>query len=168
MITYIALRHHELLDHSGYPGGEELASEIHPLARIVAVVDAYDLATSWKNDEEPQNPTDFVEKVLKAADEAYEKKTLALARGIDLTTLIAAVAHHFELDLDIIISSSRQRTVAEARSIICCLAVDQLMIHGIEVARQLTLSTSAVSKLAGRGRFNPVSKKIARELFDFA
>jgi REP element-mobilizing transposase RayT len=119
-------------------------------------------------DERILGSSDFVEKVLKAADEAYEKKTLALARGIDLITLIAAVADHFEMDTDIIISSSRQRTVAKARSIICCLAVDQLMIHGAEVARHLNLSTSAVSKLAGRGRLNPDAKEIARDIFDFA
>jgi REP element-mobilizing transposase RayT len=118
-------------------------------------------------DERILGDSDFVEKVLKQADEDLEKKTLAMAKGLDLEKLIAAVAAHFEMDSEIIKSSSRQRTVAQARSIICCLAVDQLMIHGAEVARQLDLSTSAVSKLASRGRSDPISKEVARELFDF-
>jgi REP element-mobilizing transposase RayT len=118
-------------------------------------------------DERILGDSDFVEKVLKQADEDLEKKTLAMAKGLDLEKLIAAVAAHFEMDSEIIKSSSRQRTVAQARSIICGLAGDQLMIHGAEVARQLDLSTSAVSKLASRGRSDPISKEVARELFDF-
>jgi REP element-mobilizing transposase RayT len=119
-------------------------------------------------DERILGRSDFVEKVLKAADEAYEKKTLALAKGMDLKALICAVAGHFEIDSDIVKSSSRQRTVSRVRSIICCLAVDQLMIRGAEVARQLNLTTSAVSKLAGRGRLDPAAKEIAGDIFDFS
>ena len=111
---------------------------------------------------------DFVEKVLKQANEAYEKKTLALAKGLSLDNLVAAVADHFSIESDIIRSSSRQRMVAKARSIVCCLAVDQLMVHGAEVARRLNLSTSAVSKLASRGRMDPAAKEIAKEIFGFS
>ena len=115
-------------------------------------------------DERILGSSDFVEKVLEQANEAYEKKTLAMAKGLDLETLIAAVADHFKIDSDIIKSSSRQRTVARVRSIICCLAVDQLIIPGAEVARQLNISTSAVSKLASRGRSDPIAKEVAMEL----
>jgi len=73
LIPYIALRHHELLDYSGYPGGEDLGSEIHPLARIVGIVDAYDMATSRKNGKEPQqSPTDFIEEIL-MNEKKYDK-----------------------------------------------------------------------------------------------
>ena len=118
-------------------------------------------------DERILGSSDFVENVLKRANEAYEQQTLALAKGLDLKALITVVADYFEIDADIFKSSSRQRTVSRARSIICCLAVDQLMVYGAEVARQLNLSTSAVSKLASRGRLDPLSKKIAEKLFDF-
>jgi REP element-mobilizing transposase RayT len=117
-------------------------------------------------DERILGDRDFVEKILKQADEALEKKTLAMAKGLDLEKLIAAVADHFEMDSEIIKSASRQRTVAQVRSIICCLAVDQLMIHGAEVARRLNLSASAVSKLTSRGRSDPISKAVAGVLFD--
>jgi REP element-mobilizing transposase RayT len=117
-------------------------------------------------DERILGSSDFVEKVLKKVDETYEKKTLALARGIDLNVLIAAVSEHYGIDSDVVKSSSRQRMVAKVRSIICCLAVDQLMIHGSDVARQMNLSTSAVSKLASRGRRDPAVKEIARDIFD--
>ena len=117
-------------------------------------------------DERILGSSDFVEKVLKKANETYEKKTLALASGLDLNTLIDAVAAIFEIDTDVVKSSSRQRIVAKVRSIICCLAVDQLMIHGAEVARQMNLSTSAVSKLASRGRMDPAVKEIASKILN--
>ncbi len=68
------------------------------------------------------------------------------------------------LDVDLILSSSRQRTVALARSIICCLAVDQLLLSGTYVACRLNLTPSAVSKLVSRGRLETETRVIAKEL----
>jgi len=116
-------------------------------------------------DERILGSSDFVESVLHRANEAYEKRTLAIAKGLDIDRLIEAVLKHFELDLDILMSSSRQKAVAQARGIICCLAVDQLMISGREVARKLHLSASAVSKLAARGRSDGLAKKIGDCIF---
>ncbi|UCE52696.1 MAG: transposase [Desulfobacterales bacterium] len=118
-------------------------------------------------DERILGSSDFVEAALKQANEFYEKKTLALAKGIDLDTLIKSVAEYFKLDADLLKSSSRQRKVAQVRAIICGLAVDHLMISGAEVARLLNLSPSAVSKLASRGRGDAVLRKIAQDIFNF-
>ena len=85
-------------------------------------------------------------------------------KGINLDHLIGIVAARLELDVDLILSSSRQRTVALARSIICCLAVDQLMLSGTLVASQLNLTPSAVSKLVSRGRLETETREIAKEL----
>jgi hypothetical protein len=51
-----------------------------------------------------------------------------------------------------------------ARSIICCLAVDQLMLSGTFVACRLILTPSAVSKLVSRGRQEMETREIAKEL----
>ena len=99
-------------------------------------------------DERILGSSTFVESVLKLANEVYEKKPLALAKGLDPDKLIAAVADYFDIDEKLIRSLSRQRIVARARSIICCLAIDRLMVSGTDVARKLNLSLSAVSKLA--------------------
>jgi chromosomal replication initiation ATPase DnaA len=72
------------------------------------------------------------------------------AKGINLDHLIDLVADRLDFDVDLILSSSRQLTAALARSIICCLAVDQLMLSGTFVACQLNLTPSAVSKLVSR------------------
>ena len=63
-------------------------------------------------------------------------------------------------------SSSRQRIVAHARSIICALAVDRLAVSGAHVASMLNLSPSAVSKLASRGRKDSRREKIENDIFD--
>jgi hypothetical protein len=57
-----------------------------------------------------------------------------------------------------------QRTVALARSIICCVAVDQLMLSGTFVANRLNLTPSAVSKLVSRGRLETKTREITKEL----
>ena len=119
------------------------------------------------SDERILGSNDFVESVLKQANEEYEKKTLAMAKGLDLDTLVGAVAKQFSIDPDIIKSSSKQRTVARARSIISYLAIDKLMISGADVARKLNLSPSAVSKSAVRGRVDRFRKQIENNIFDF-
>lgn len=85
-------------------------------------------------DERILGSSDFVESVLKQANEEYEKKTFAMAKDLDMDTLVDTVAKHFGIDWGIMKSSSKQRTVSRARAIICYLAVDKLMISGADVA----------------------------------
>ena len=118
------------------------------------------------SDERVLGSSDFVETVLKKADEDLEKKTLALSKDMDLTHLIGAVSHHFGLNIKQIKSRSRKNAVARARSIICCLAIDKLMNSGADVARELNLTPSAVSKLASRGRKDNLCEAIEMKLFD--
>ena len=113
-------------------------------------------------DERILGSSDFVESVMRRANETYERQTMAMAKGLDLEAVMAAVLKHLKLDRALVASSSRQRTVARARGIICCLAVDQLMISGREVSRKLHLSPSAVSKLAARGRMDDLVNRIWR------
>jgi hypothetical protein len=123
-----------------------------------------DTATRVISDERILGSSEFVEKVLKSANEAYDRRAAIQAEGIDLEQLIGIVAARLDLGVDLILSSSRQRTVALARSIICCLAVDQLLLSGTEVAGRLNLTPSAVSKLASRGRLKMETGEIAKEL----
>jgi len=79
---------------------------------------------------------DFVESVLKQANEEFEKKTLAKAKGLNLNTLLDAVAIFFNIDSKTIVGSSKQRTVSRARSIICYLAMNKMGISGAQIARE--------------------------------
>lgn len=117
-------------------------------------------------DERILGSSDFVESVLKEVNESYDRKTLAMRKGLDLDILIRAVADHFKLDGDTLTQASKQRIVCRARSIICCLAVDRLALSGVDVARKLNLSPSAVSKLLVRGRKDSLAKEMAIDLLD--
>ena len=117
------------------------------------------------SDERILGSSDFVESVLKQANEEYEKKTYAIAKGLNLDKLMARVADHFEIDASLLVTSSRQRIVARARSIISVLAIDRLAVSGAHVASMLNLSPSAVSKLASRGRKDRLREKIENDIF---
>jgi len=80
---------------------------------------------------------------------------------IRLSQLIDNVAARLDMAVELILSPSRQRSVAMARSIICCVAVDQLMLSNTFVASRLNLTPSAVSKLVSRGRLEAETRKIA-------
>ena len=123
-----------------------------------------DTETRIVSDERILGSSEFVEKVLKSANEAYERKTAIQAKGINIDHLVDIVAARMNIDVNLILSSSRQRAVARARSIICCLAVDQLMLKGTYVACRLNLTPSAVSKLVSRGRIETQTMKLAKEL----
>jgi len=111
---------------------------------------------------------DFVENVLKQANEEYEKKTLVKAKGLDLDILVDAVAKCFDVDSKILKGSSKQRTVSRARSIICYLGINKMGISGATIARKLMLSPSTVSKSSARGQTDSLTKQIENEIFDYS
>jgi len=108
---------------------------------------------------------DFVESVSRQAHETNDQQSLAMAKGVDLDTLIGGVANHFQIEPQVIKSASKKRTITRARAIVCCLAVDQLMLSAADVARKLSLTPSAVSKLLVRERQDGLAKTMAKEIF---
>ena len=77
---------------------------------------------------------------------------------------LAQVADHFGVDKEVIQSPSKQRNASRARSLLCHLAVNRLMISCVEVAKKLNLSQFAVSKAAFRGRSDSLAVEIEQEL----
>ena len=109
---------------------------------------------------------EFVESVLKRAQEDYEKSVKAQVKGFDLDTLIDQVSRHFKIDAERIKSTAKQRHVSRARSLLCYLAVNRLKISAAEIARKLNVAPSTVSKCIYRGQSDEMSKKLAKDLFD--
>jgi hypothetical protein len=103
---------------------------------------------------------EFVELVLKQANEDYERKTLAREKGFNLDFIISKVSDNFDVKPEFIKNTGKQRKVSRARSIVCFLAADKLGISGRQVARKLNLSPSAVSKALIRGRNDHLSESI--------
>ena len=84
-----------------------------------------------------------------------------------MNTLIESVAEIFEIDSKILKGSGKQRTVSQARSIICYLAIHKMGISGVEIARKLKLSPSTVSKSAVRGQNESLTENIEKEIFAY-
>lgn len=115
------------------------------------------------SDERILGSSDFVSFVLTNAHEDYEKRMRA--KNMDLSTLITFVAGEMDADESVVRSTVKQRAAARARAIIAHLVVDRLRISGAELATHLNVTPSACSKLAHRGRNDPLSLEIEERLF---
>ena len=104
-----------------------------------------------KGDERILGDSDFVEKVLKKANEHLAQRTLLQASGPDLAQLIKKVANFYQIDIAELKTASKARPVSLARSILCYLAVRKLLFSCAEVARALNITPSAVSKAVTKG-----------------
>jgi hypothetical protein len=104
-----------------------------------------------KGDERIPGSTEFVRQVLEAAGEQMDRKVLAVSGGLTVETLIARVAEHFNLTASELKSASKVRRVSHARTIFRVLAVRDPGANCIELAWNLGLSPSAVSKTVARG-----------------
>jgi putative transposase len=116
------------------------------------------------SDERILGSSDFVVSVLKQANEDYKKRISA--RNLNLDAVITFIASYYGVDEVFIKSTAKERTVSQARAITAHIAIDRLHISGAAIAGKLNLTPSAVSKLAARGRLDPLSPVIEAQLFD--
>jgi HD-GYP domain-containing protein (c-di-GMP phosphodiesterase class II) len=71
----IILRHHERLDGKGYPDGIS-GSELHPLARIAAVVEAFDAMTSLRAYGRAMSPDQAMRALLAETNTAFDRQVV--------------------------------------------------------------------------------------------
>jgi putative transposase len=105
-----------------------------------------------KGDERILGSSDFVLEALKKSGEEFEKSTLLKKQGIDFEVLLTKVAKYYDIDIDELRSSTKQRGIVNARSVLCCLAVRKLKVSCIAVSKKLNISPAAVSKSVSRGK----------------
>jgi hypothetical protein len=117
------------------------------------------------SDERILGSREFVETVLKRADEEYERKTLAQLEGLDVDSLIDRISDYFGIDREALKSASKRREVCRARWPLCYLAVGKLMISCADMARRLNVSPSSVSESVIRGRCDSLLAEIEKEVF---
>ena len=108
----------------------------------------------------------FVEDVLKHAQEAYEWRTFAKAKGITVEYVTKSVCKEFDIQPVLVRSKGRQRILSRARSIICWLCVNKLEESSRLVAQTLGMSPSAVSKALPRGSRDTKSESIWRDILN--
>lgn len=115
------------------------------------------------SDERVLGSSDFVRSVLRKAHKVYNKRLQA--KGLTLDSLITFVADQCGAHETLIKSAVKQRIASQARAIVVHLAIDRLRISGADLSRKLNLTPSAVSRLAGRGRTDPLAETIDNALW---
>jgi len=95
--------------------------------------------------------SDFVEEVLKAAEETLERKYQLKSQGYNINKLADRVAEIFPIKAKEIFQPGKQPVKVKARSLLCYWAVRELGYTITNLAPKLKISQSAVSMSAQRG-----------------
>jgi REP element-mobilizing transposase RayT len=109
------------------------------------------------SDERILGDGDFVETVLKTANEQLEKRYLLKSRGYDLPQVAGKVAALMNMPVEMVWEKSRRPQIVKARDLICYWAYDELGISITALAQQFQRSQSAISIAVRRG------EKLAKE-----
>ena len=117
-----------------------------------------------KGDERILGSSDFVERVLKEANEQLEQRLQLDASGPGLDELIGKVAVTFKLPVSDLKTSSKNRRIVRARALLCYLAVRKLRFSCADVARRLNISPNTVSMAVSRGQKIEDIKTIQKQL----
>jgi hypothetical protein len=104
-----------------------------------------------KSDERILGDGDFVEDVLRSAEESMEKRYALRARGFDLAKTARRVAEVLGVKQDDVWARGRYPHIVQARSLLCYWAVRELGATMSSLAARLGISTPAVSKSVSRG-----------------
>ena len=123
-----------------------------------------DIGIRIKGDERLLGSSDFVERVLKQANEQLEEKYRLQGSVVSLEALVKKVAHHFDIDPGNLKSASKERTVTEARRVLCYIAVRKLGYKCTDVSKALDISAVTVSKAASLGSKLSTIGKIQKEI----
>ena len=109
------------------------------------------------SDERILGDGDFVESVLKAANEQLEKRYQLKSSGFDLPQVAAKVAALTNIPVEMVWEKSRRPQVVKARDLICYWANLELGISITSLAKQFERSQSTMSVAVRRG------EKLAKE-----
>jgi len=95
---------------------------------------------------------EFVESVLKEAEENIERRQRLRAQGYDFQKVVSRAGELIGLKVEEVIKPGKQPQRVQARSLVCYWAVIELGLVGTSVAKMLGMSQPAVSKAVQRGR----------------
>jgi len=104
-----------------------------------------------KCDERILGNSEFVEQVLKEADERLEQRYALEAKGYDFNTVIERVAQVLSINVSDALKRSKDPQTVKARSLLCFWANRELGMTTVEISHRLKVSQSAVSRASMRG-----------------
>ena len=105
-----------------------------------------------KGDERILGDGDFVENVLKSAQEELEQKYDLKAKGYDFDWVTERVAEVMSVEIEQVTAFGKSPQTVNARSLLCFWANRKLGMTTIEIGRKLNISQSAVSRSSMRGQ----------------
>jgi hypothetical protein len=105
-----------------------------------------------KGDERILGQGDFVESVLKAAQENLDRKSKIRALGYDFDWLVDRVLGLFGLTLTELLTGGKQRRTVQARSVLCYWGTRELGMSAVGISKKLNIASSTASESATRGR----------------
>jgi putative transposase len=160
--SYLALRHYRNFIQKGIAQGKRSDLIGGGLVRSVggwsALKSLRQAKIYQKGDERILGDGEFVEKTLKAANEAMKKKYVLQAQGVDLNKITTRVANLLDMDVEEVWAAGRYSRIVKARSLLCYWAVRELGISMALLSKKLNISIPAVSKSVVRG------EKITRDM----
>ena len=109
-------------------------------------------AARMKSDERILGDGDFVENVLKKAQESLERKYKFDAQGYDFDWLVNRVAQCLSIEPKDVLTRGKYKQTVKARSLLCYWGTQELGMTTVELAKKLNLAQPTVSQSAMRGR----------------
>jgi len=104
-----------------------------------------------KGDERILGDSDFVETVLKACQDKFDRKYLLKSGGHDFYTVVDRVAKVLGINRSEVLSSGRQPHKVQARSLLCFWASRELGMSMVQLSKRLKISQPTASQSATRG-----------------
>jgi REP-associated tyrosine transposase len=104
-----------------------------------------------KGDERILGDSNFVETVLKASQDEFDRNYLLKASGYDFNTVVDRVVDVLGVNRAEVLSSGRQPLRVKARSLVCFWATRELGMSMVELSKRLKISQPTVSQSASRG-----------------
>ena len=105
-----------------------------------------------KGDERILGDGDFVEAVLKAAQENLDRKSIIRALGYDFEVVVNRVLGLFGLTFNELWAGGKQRRIVKARSVLCYWGTRELGMSAVTISKKLNIASSTASESAMRGR----------------
>ncbi len=105
----------------------------------------------FKCDERILGDSEFVEQVLKEAEDRLERRYALEAKGYDFDQVIERVTQVLNMNVSDVLKRSKDPQTVKARSLLCFWANRELGMTTVEISHRLKVSQSAVSRASMRG-----------------
>jgi hypothetical protein len=105
----------------------------------------------FKGDERILGDSDFVEQILKAAEDRLERRYAIEVKGYDFEKVVSRVAELLNIDCRDVLSRKKDPQTVKARRLLCFWANQELGMTTVEIAHRLKISQPTVSRCSRWG-----------------